>query len=113
MFTLAVFILAIPSLTDALHTPAPTMLVIIAVAARQRNIALVVVALAGLALMVWTPITLMPKHHETSASLWRQLAGGSYVWWAIALIALSATVSARSAARSVSPQLLPASAPAA
>jgi alpha-1,2-mannosyltransferase len=91
----------------------PTMLVIIAVAVRQRNVALVLVALAGLALMVWTPITLMPKHHETSASLWRQLAGGSYVWWAIAVIAVAGTVSSRSADRSVSPQLLPASAPAA
>ena len=41
---------------------------------------------AGIALMVWTPIPLMPEHHETAASLWRQLAGGSYVWWAIAVI---------------------------
>jgi alpha-1,2-mannosyltransferase len=91
----------------------PTMLVVIAVAVRQRNVALGLVALAGLALMIWTPITLMPKHHETSASLWRQLAGGSYVWWAIAVIGVAGTVSARSADRSVSPQLLPASAPAA
>jgi alpha-1,2-mannosyltransferase len=91
----------------------PTMLVVIAVAVRQRNVALGLVALAGLALMIWTPITLMPKHHETSASLWRQLAGGSYVWWAIAVIGVAGTVSARSADRSVSPQLLQASAPAA
>jgi alpha-1,2-mannosyltransferase len=91
----------------------PTMIVVIAVAVRQRNAALGLVTLAGMALMVWTPITLMPKHHETSASLWRQLAGGSYVWWAIAVIAVAGTVSARSAVRSVSPQLLPASAPAA
>ena len=91
----------------------PTVLVISVVAIRQRNVALGLVAAAGIALMVWTPIPLMPEHHETTASLWRQLAGGSYVWWAIAVIAVAGTVSARSADRSVSPQLLPASAPAA
>ena len=47
--------------------------------------------------MVWTPITLMPEHHETTASLWRQLVGGSYVWWALAVIAVAGTVSARDA----------------
>ena len=91
----------------------PTVLVISVVAIRQRNVALGPVAAAGIALMVWTPIPLMPEHHETAASLWRQLAGGSYAWWAIALIAVAGTVSARSADRSVSPRLLPASAPAA
>jgi alpha-1,2-mannosyltransferase len=45
-------------------------------------------------LMVWNPIPLMPKHHEITASLWRQLAGDSYVWWAIAVIAVAGTVSA-------------------
>ena len=39
------------------------------------NVALGVVTAAGVALMVWTPITLMPEHHETAASLWRQLVG--------------------------------------
>jgi alpha-1,2-mannosyltransferase len=91
----------------------PTVLVICAVAVRQRDVALGLVAAAGIALMVWTPIPLMPEHHETSASLWRQLAGGSYAWWAIVLIAVAGTVSARAADRSVSRQLLPASAPAA
>ena len=91
----------------------PTVLVISVVAIRQRHVALGLVAAAGIALMVWTPIPLMPEHHETTASLWRQLAGGSYVWWAIAVIAVAGTVSARSADPSVSPQLLPASAPAA
>jgi alpha-1,2-mannosyltransferase len=91
----------------------PTVLVISVVAYRQRHITLGLVAAAGIALMVWPPIPLMPEHHETSASLWRQLAGGSYVWWAIAVIAVAGTVGARTADRSVSPQLLPASAPAA
>jgi alpha-1,2-mannosyltransferase len=91
----------------------PTVLVISVAAVRQRHVALGLVAAAGIALMVWTPIPLMPEHHETSASLWRQLAGGSYVWWAIAVIAVAATSSARSADRSVSLRPLPASAPAA
>lgn len=45
--------------------------------------------------MIWTPIPLMPEHQETAASLWRQLAGGSYVWWAIAVIVVSGTMSWR------------------
>jgi alpha-1,2-mannosyltransferase len=36
--------------------------------------------------MVWSPIGLLPEHRETAASLWRQLLGGSYVWWALAVI---------------------------
>ena len=51
-----------------------------------------IVTAAGVALMVWTPITLMPEHHETTASLWRQLVGGSYVWWALAVIVVAGTV---------------------
>ena len=58
------------------------------------------VSAAGIALMVWTPISLMPEHHETAASLWRQLAGGSYVWWAIAVIIVAGTVAVRPAQRS-------------
>ena len=64
----------------------PTVLVTAVLAYRQRNVALAVVSAAGMALMVWTPIALMPEHHETAASLWRQLAGGSYLWWALAVI---------------------------
>ena len=54
---------------------------------------------AGVALMIWTPIPLMPEHKETAASLWRQLAGGSYVWWAIAVIVVAGTVTRRPAHR--------------
>jgi alpha-1,2-mannosyltransferase len=75
----------------------PTVLVTGIVAYRQRHVALGVVAAAGVALMIWTPIPLMPEHQETAASLWRQLAGGSYVWWAIAVIVVSGTVSSRPA----------------
>lgn len=78
----------------------PTVLVTATVAYRQRHAALAVVSAVGIALMIWTPIVLMPEHEETSASLWRQLAGGSYVWWAIAVIVVAATVSLRPAMRS-------------
>ncbi|MHC9296885.1 glycosyltransferase family 87 protein [Mycobacterium sp. LTG2003] len=64
----------------------PTLLVAGILAYRNRNALLAAATAAGVALLVWTPITLMPEHRETTASLWRQLAGGSYVWWALAMI---------------------------
>ncbi|BDE14659.1 MULTISPECIES: glycosyltransferase 87 family protein [Mycobacterium] len=74
----------------------PTVLVTGVLAWRRRNVALAVVTAAGMALMRWTPIDLLPKHHETSASWWRQLLGMSYVWWALAVIVVAgATVTAR------------------
>jgi alpha-1,2-mannosyltransferase len=77
----------------------PAVLVCTVVAYRHRHAALGLVPLAGIALMVWTPIPLMREHEETAASLWRQLAGGSYVWWALAVIVVAGTMSARTAAR--------------
>src|SRR4051812_28957441 len=41
----------------------PTMLVSTVVAYRLRHLPLAVITAAGLALMVWTPIVLMPEHH--------------------------------------------------
>jgi alpha-1,2-mannosyltransferase len=73
----------------------PTVIVCSVVAYRHRHALLGAVTAAGVALMVWTPITLMPEHHETTASLWRQLVGGSYVWWALAVIVVAGTVSSR------------------
>ena len=64
----------------------PAVLVTGVLAWRRRNAALAVVTTAGVALMVWTPIDLLPKHHELAASWWRQLAGVSYLWWALATI---------------------------
>jgi alpha-1,2-mannosyltransferase len=65
---------------------------------RRRNAALAFVSAAGVAAMVWTPIDLMPKHHEVTAPLWRQLVGVSYLWWALAtLVATGATVAVRTA----------------
>ena len=62
--------------------------------------ALAVLSATGVALMRWTPIDLLPKHHGTTANWWRQLAGSSYVWWALAVIvAAGLTVTARVASR--------------
>ncbi|HTF52505.1 MAG TPA: hypothetical protein VK735_34095, partial [Pseudonocardia sp.] len=77
----------------------PTVLVTSVVAYRHRNVALAAVTATGLALMVWTPITLMPKHHETSASLLRQLAGDSYLWWAVLVIVVTGSVAGAIAGR--------------
>jgi len=74
----------------------PTVVVTSVLAWRLRNVALGLVTAVGLALMVWTPIDLLPEHHEAAASWWRQLLGGSYVWWAVAVIAVAgATVTER------------------
>ncbi|SEH75495.1 alpha-1,2-mannosyltransferase [Mycolicibacterium rutilum] len=72
----------------------PTLVVTAVLAYRRRHAGLAAVALAGFALMVWTPITLMPEHRETAAPLWRQLAGGSYVWWAVLVIVAAGSLSA-------------------
>jgi alpha-1,2-mannosyltransferase len=87
----------------------PAVLVTGIVGWRRRNIALAVVSAAGVALMRWTPIDLLPKHHEETAAWWRQLAGMSYVWWALAVLVtagLTVTASMRaqhSTARSPTP----------
>ncbi|MCT7660197.1 glycosyltransferase 87 family protein [Mycobacterium deserti] len=72
----------------------PAVVVTAIMGYRQRHVALALVALAGVVLMVWTPIPLMPEHEETAASLWRQLIGASYIWWALAVILVSGTVRA-------------------
>lgn len=66
----------------------PTALVLGVLAVRRRDPVLGLVGAAGLALTVWTPIKLLPEHQETAAAWWRQLAGVSYVWWALAVIAV-------------------------
>ena len=77
----------------------PTVLVTAVLAVRLRHVALGAVSIAGLALMVWTPITLLPEHRETAASLWRQLVGGSYLWWALAVIVVTGVVAVRNASQ--------------
>jgi alpha-1,2-mannosyltransferase len=64
----------------------PTVIVLSVLAYRRRNLALAAVTAAGVALMVWIPLELLPKHHEETASWWRQLLGMSYVWWALAVL---------------------------
>lgn len=78
----------------------PAVLVTGTLAWRRRDAVLAAVSGAGVALMAWTPINLLPKHHETTAGWWRQLAGMSYVWWALAVIAAAGcTVGARVGSR--------------
>ncbi len=76
----------------------PTVLVTAVLAWRRRNAALVVISAAGVVLMVWTPIDLLPKHHELDAAWWRQLVGVSYLWWALAaIVTAGATVAVNTA----------------
>ncbi|MGI9164030.1 MAG: glycosyltransferase family 87 protein [Mycobacterium sp.] len=87
----------------------PTVLVAAVLAYRGRNIALGVLAAAGTALLLWSPIELLPEHREAAASWWRQLFGMSYVWWALALIAVAGLTN--SDRRSASPPQSPGSEP--
>jgi alpha-1,2-mannosyltransferase len=89
----------------------PTVVVTAVLAWRHRNAALAAISAAGVALMVWTPIDLLPKHHELGAVWWRQLAGVSYLWWALAAIvtagatvAVSGTTTAASPRASTAPE---------
>jgi len=78
----------------------PAVLVTGVLAWRRRNVTLAAVGAVGVALMAWTPIDLLPKHHEPTAAWWRQLFGMSYVWWALAVIvAAGFTVTARVSSR--------------
>jgi len=86
----------------------PTIVVTAVVAFRRRDAALALVSAAGTALTVWTPIVLLPEHHEADASWWRQLVGMSYVWWALTLIAVAGL---RLTPRSANPRRSPGSAP--
>jgi len=64
----------------------PAVVVTAVVASRHRAVVLGVLSVAGVALMMRSPIELLPEHHEAGAAWWRQLAGTSYVWWALAVI---------------------------
>src|SRR5271156_4732919 len=61
----------------------PSVLVTGILGWQRRIFALAVMSAAGVALMRWTPIDLLPEHQEATAAWWRQLAGMSYVWWAL------------------------------
>ena len=64
----------------------PAVLVTGVLSWRYRAVGLGVLSAAGVVLMTHSPILLMPEHHEADAAWWRQLAGASYVWWALAVI---------------------------
>jgi alpha-1,2-mannosyltransferase len=53
------------------------------------------VSAVGAFLLVFTPIRLLPEHHEIDATLWRQVIGSSYVWWALAVITAAGTITGR------------------
>ncbi len=73
----------------------PAVLATGVLAVRYRSIAMAAVSLGGVVLTYFAPSRLMIEHEETSAALWRQLVGGSYVWWALALIVVSGAVTLR------------------
>jgi alpha-1,2-mannosyltransferase len=72
-----------------------TVMVTGVLAVRYRSIAMGAISATGVLLMYFAPIHLMTEHKETSAALWRQLLGGSYVWWAIASIVVAGAVTLR------------------
>ncbi|MEB3034620.1 glycosyltransferase 87 family protein [[Mycobacterium] nativiensis] len=79
----------------------PTVVVTGVLGYRHRAVLLGLLSAVGVALMVRSPIELLPEHHETDAAWWRQLAGTSYVWWALAVIVTAgATFKARGATSS-------------
>ncbi|AQA04839.1 alpha-(1-2)-phosphatidylinositol mannosyltransferase [Mycobacterium sp. MS1601] len=82
----------------------PTLIVLAVAAWRRRSVALAAATLAGIALLVWTPIELLPEHREADASWWRQLLGGSYVWWALAVIVTVGVVVTQKVSRPRSPE---------
>jgi len=86
----------------------PTVLVSTVLAYRRSSVAFAAVAAVGTALMMWIPLELLPKHHEETASWWRQLLGMSYVWWALATIVV---VGLAATSRGTSPRQSPGSAP--
>jgi alpha-1,2-mannosyltransferase len=67
----------------------PTVVVTAVLAYRRRDAALALVSVAGVALMMWVPLGLLPEHHEADASWWRQVLGMAYVWWALAVITVA------------------------
>lgn len=75
----------------------PVVIVTAVVGFQQRNVSLAVLSVVGVAVLAWAPmIVLLPENHESEAAWWRQLAGLSYVWWALAVIVAVALSSRRS-----------------
>ncbi|MGH8312508.1 MAG: glycosyltransferase 87 family protein, partial [Gammaproteobacteria bacterium] len=78
----------------------PTIVALAVVGYRRRSPVVLGLAGAGLALMRWSPIRLLLEH----SNLREQLIGAAYVWWALAVIAITGlTVTARQSARETEP----------
>jgi len=73
----------------------PAILVTAVIGYRERNVALAAVSTIGVILMICLPYVLLPEHHESAESAWRQLVGGPYLWWALAVIAVAGSVAGR------------------
>ena len=73
----------------------PAVLVGGVIAYRQRNVALAAVSAIGVVVMMGIPYVLLPEHQESDAAVWRQLVGGPYLWWALAMIVCCGVVAAR------------------
>jgi alpha-1,2-mannosyltransferase len=81
----------------------PTVVVTGVLAYRHRAIALGVLSALGVALMMRSPIGLLPRPPEAGAAWWRQLAGTSYVWWALTVVG-TAGATLKQARRSIPDQ---------
>ncbi len=82
----------------------PTVVVLGVLAYRRRAVGLALLGAAGVALMVWSPLNLLPEHREATAPWWRQVLGASYVWWALAVIITAGiTLTAAAASRLSAP----------
>jgi alpha-1,2-mannosyltransferase len=70
----------------------PAVIATAVIGYRRRNVALGVVSVLGVVLMICMPYVLLPSHRETASSAWRQLVGGPYLWWALAVISVAGWV---------------------
>ncbi|HLR98397.1 MAG TPA: glycosyltransferase 87 family protein [Mycolicibacillus parakoreensis] len=68
----------------------PAVVVTAVLGYRRRSALLGALVVSGAAIMVCPPmLVLLPENHEADAAWWRQLAGLSYVWWALALLVVT------------------------
>jgi alpha-1,2-mannosyltransferase len=64
----------------------PILIATAVIGYRERNVFLLAISGAGVAITEWPHIETLPSGHESSAPWWSQLAGTSYVWWALTVI---------------------------
>jgi alpha-1,2-mannosyltransferase len=61
----------------------PIVIATAVVGYRERNVFLLAISGAGVAITEWPHIETLPSGHESSVPWWSQLVGTSYVWWAL------------------------------